>query len=171
MSGVKKVILNLRDSRGGIFDNFLLSCFPFINGNDTLAVGVNRKTKVVFDSTYIANHLKGKNPGRFRDFKIVCLVNGNTGSASEFFSKTLQRWGYVLIGEPTFGMSTKLRRCNLSDGSMMLVAIDKMYFGGKQEEIPETGVVPNFIVKNDEGLGIDLQLEKAIEILQKGDKK
>lgn len=168
VSGVKKVILNLRDSRGGIFGHFLLSSFLFMDSNDTLAVAVNRKTKTVFDSTYIVNYLKGKNQGRFKNLKIVCLINGNTGSASEFFAKTLQRWGYTLIGEPTAGMNTMLRRFSLSDGSIMLIAIEKMYFGSKQEEIPETGIVPNILVKNDPNSKKDLQLERAIEILQKG---
>ncbi len=162
-----KFIIDVRGNSGGLFGSFLFSCFPLMDGNDTLAVGVSGKTKDIYDSTYVAK-LGEKNPGRFKDLKLVCLVNNSTGSAAEFFAKTMQCWGHPLVGEPTYGVSTMLYPLMLMDGSEIDVAWQKIYFGGKQEEIPDTGVLPNFVVRNDPASEKDLQMEKAIEILQKG---
>lgn len=165
---VDRIIIDLRDNDGGFFESFLGSCPFFMSENDTIAIAASRKSSVVYDSLYIVNKFAKKDFGRFKDFKIACLVNNSTSSAAEFFARTLQRWDYPLIGESTTGRSNILQPFKLVDGSRINVAFLKIYFGGRQEEIPDTGVIPDFVVKNNVDLERDLQLEKAIEILEKG---
>ncbi|MDP3710526.1 MAG: S41 family peptidase [bacterium] len=169
--GVKDVVLDLSDDSGGFVESFLHSSYLFMSKNDTIAVSVSRESKTIYDSLYVVREFGKSNFGRFKDLRIVCIVNGNTASAAEFFAKTMQRWGYVLVGEPTAGYSTMLKPFVLMGGSRINIASQKTYFGGRQEEIPATGVRPDILVVSPLIYNYDLQLEKAIEILQKGDKK
>ncbi len=169
--GIKKIVLDLRDNGGGFVDSFLHSSLFFMPESDTIAVFAAKGSKEVYDSSYVAKEFGAKNIGKFKNLEVVCLINNNTGSAAEFLAKTLQRWGYKLVGEPTIGHSTTVRSFKLRDGSEVNISTKKAYFGGQEEEIPETGVKPDFLVQNPTDSSEDLQLKKAIEILQeRGDK-
>lgn len=168
ISGAKEFIIDLRNNGGGFVNSFFGSCPFFLVDNDTIAVEISRNPIVVYNSSYVAEEFGDKDIGRFKNHRIVCLVNKGTASAAEFFAKTMQRWGYVLVGETTFGKSHAQHVFSLVDGSVINVSFQRTYFGGNREEIPDTGIVPDVLIKNSVNSEKDLQLEKAIEILQKG---
>lgn len=96
---------------------------------------------------------------------LAILINGNSASASEVLSGAVKDYGIgKLVGETTFGKGVVQNIYNLSDGSGMKVTIAK-YYTPKGICIDGTGIEPDVKVKNPKNSSLDLQLEKAIEVI------
>lgn len=96
---------------------------------------------------------------------LVLLVNGNSASASEVLSGAVKDFKVgKLVGENTFGKGIVQNMYTLSDGSGVKVTIAK-YFTPNGICIHGKGILPDYVIKNDEKSDKDLQLEKAIDVI------
>lgn len=96
----------------------------------------------------------------------VVLINGATASAAEIFSSALRESNLAkLVGQTSYGKGTGQMLQAFPDGS----ALKYTYFEwltGLGHSIENTGIKPDFEIKNDSQTKIDGQLNKAIGLLR-----
>ncbi|MDD3022843.1 MAG: S41 family peptidase, partial [Syntrophomonadaceae bacterium] len=71
----------------------------------------------------------------------------------------------VLVGEKTYGKGLVQTVFPLRDGGALKLTTQK-YFTPDGTDINEVGISPDYVVKNDPDSEQDLQLEKAVEIIE-----
>lgn len=95
---------------------------------------------------------------------VVLLVNENSASASEVLAGALKDNGRaVLVGQKTYGKGSVQSLYKLQSGGVKLTVAHYYTSGGYI--IDGNGIEPDHAVENPED-GTDLQLEKALELLQ-----
>jgi carboxyl-terminal processing protease len=108
---------------------------------------------------------------------LVILVDGQSAAASEITASALQEnQRAVLVGTPTYGLSSLQSIRRLGDGSGLAVTVAK-WLTSKGRDIEKTGIVPDVVVKltqteqqdliRQRNLGTlaDPQYAKALQIL------
>jgi carboxyl-terminal processing protease len=160
---VTGVVLDLRNNPGGLFPDPVLDIAgQFLKNNDVIVYEKYR------DGTEKSYNARTKSP---TDLKMVILVNSGTASDAEILAGALKDYGRaVLVGEPTYGKGSVQTVRQLSDGSALHITVATWYTP-KHTEIEGTGLQPDFSVPltdDDIKKGIDPQLDRAIEWLQKG---
>jgi carboxyl-terminal processing protease len=162
-AGVTSLILDLRNNGGGLLQNAVGIASMFIEeGPIVYAVDRNNnKTSSDASGTVIW------------DKPVVVLVNGGSASASEILAAALRDYDIAdIVGVNTFGKNLIQNIRQLEDGSALLFTIAK-YQTPSQEDIPKTGITPDYIVaiptaeadSIELGSENDPQLLKALEIL------
>ena len=103
--------------------------------------------------------------GNLLDEKMVVLINGGSASASEILAGALKDYKRaVLVGEKSFGKGTVQQPEDFKDGSGIHITIAKWLLpSGKN--IHKEGIMPDVEVKFGDDPKVDLQLNKAMEIL------
>lgn len=172
--GAQKIILDLRNSPGGLLDEAITVASQFLTDGLVMqeqdAEG-NRKPLAV------------KSGGVATDLPLVVLINQGTASAAEIVSGALQDQGRAqLIGKTTFGTGTVLNQFSLDDGSALLLAT-RQWLTPKGRVIWHQGIEPDVTVElpRDGTLvtpsrlktmtpaeleaAQDAQLQKALEVL------
>ena len=109
------------------------------------------------------------------DTDIVVLVNEYTASASEILAAALSdNEEATIVGEKTYGKGVIQNAFPLADGSVLKLTVSE-YLTPNGDKINKIGITPDVEVtidpenKDANGDVIDLQREKAVEIL-KGNK-
>lgn len=176
----KKLVIDLRNNPGGLLNTCLEVCDFFIEENKLLLSVQGRDPKQT--QKFFASK-----PAKHPQWPIVVLVNRGSASASEILSGVLQDYKRGLIlGSKTFGKGSVQTVIPLSDGSALRLTTAKYYLPSGRS-IHELGVTPDTILemnKEDEvklmmqndGVPLkpgektvtDIQLEKAIELLNSG---
>ncbi len=155
MRGAKGIILDLRDNPGGILESAVDMASKFIASG----VIVTEKNKQGEIKKYEA---KG---GGDEDIPLVLLVNGGSASASEIVAGAIQDTGRApIVGEQTFGKASVQSVHKLKDGSNLVVT-SASYFTSKGRDINKKGIAPDYKVEMTDGSKVDIQLEKAKELL------
>ena len=100
------------------------------------------------------------------------LVNGNSASASEILAGAIQDYGKgTLVGTTTFGKGIVQRVLPLTDGTALKLTISA-YYTPKGNNIHGVGIEPDVVCEFDGDAyydeDVDNQLEKALEVLEKG---
>lgn len=102
------------------------------------------------------------------NLKMVILVNEGSASASEILAGALKEQGKAkLIGTRTFGKGSVQEVVDLSGGSSLKVTIAR-WLTPLGNSISENGLKPDYevqITEKDLSSGKDVQLEKALEVL------
>jgi len=159
-SGVKKLVIDLRNNPGGYLDvaQEIASYF--------LPLG-----KVITIESYAnddKDYLRSRGYDLFKDFKVVVLINSGSASASEILAGALRdNLGYKLIGEKSYGKGSVQEVKDLKDGSSIKVTIAK-WLTPNGTAINEVGLEPDIkveVTEKDIEKKYDAQLEKAIEII------
>jgi tricorn protease len=100
---------------------------------------------------------------------IVLLINNRSYSDAEIFPSAFRTLGLgKLVGEPTGGHVIGTSAINLIDGSMFRVPRTGV-FTAKGINMEREGVVPDVIIEphpDQIARGIDVQLDKAVEVVQ-----
>jgi carboxyl-terminal processing protease len=165
-TGYKKLILDLRGNPGGYLDAAVnLSSYFLDNGKVVVVEKQGKEANVI-------NHRSIGLVGLPKDIKVVVLVDGGSASASEILAGALQDHGIAkVVGEKSFGKGSVQELINLSDGSSIKVTIAK-WFTPNGTSISEHGITPDFPIsfgtstpKNKDGTLVDIQLNKAIEVV------
>ncbi|HZJ69031.1 MAG TPA: S41 family peptidase [Candidatus Eisenbacteria bacterium] len=169
--GAKNVVFDLRNNGGG-YVHEVLTMLDYLLPEGTMITEIGRRDGEKFE---IAEE-SDKYMGVPEDMEYICLINGNSASASELFAGCLRDWEKAeLVGETSFGKGVGTITKFLTDGSA--VQITNFYYNlPNGDNINELGLEPdyfielpeevrNFVVSRIEAED-DTQLQKAIEILK-----
>jgi len=156
--GPRGIILDLRNNPGGVLESALKVGGYFIPKGKIIAVEKQRDGKEIKHAS--------RGPSIFKDYKIVCLVNKGSASASEILAGALRDdMGVKLIGTVTFGKGTVQSFKTFPDGSSLKLTVAK-WLTPKGLSINKTGIKPDYEIASSGGAAKeDNQLKKAIEIL------
>ena len=164
LSGKTKLVLDLRGNPGGYLDAAVDMASWF------LPTG-----KVVVTEDYAGNtqNIVHRSSGYniFNDnLEMVVLVDRGSASASEILADALHYYGKAtLVGTPTFGKGSVQELVPITNDTALKITVAR-WLDPSGEQIPLTGIVPDYEVKiseEDIKAGKDPQLDKALELLNK----
>jgi carboxyl-terminal processing protease len=153
--GARRLILDLRDNGGGLFNAAIDVAGQFVTG--TVTIEIHRdKTETEFAP---------KSIGVALDLPLVVLVNHGTASAAEIVAGAVQdkRRG-ALIGDQTYGKGSVQNILPLSDGSSLHVTVAE-WLTPNRRQISRQGLTPDIVIARtpeDAQAGRDTQLDRAI---------
>ena len=165
------VVLDLRNNPGGFLIGSVFVASEFISDGVVVKQQGKQQTQT-FDV---------ERNGRLIGMPLVVLINKGSASASEIVAGALRdRLGVKLVGETTFGKGTVQDAEDLRDGAGIHITTGRWLLPNG-EGISEEGITPDVEVafapeteegEEEEGEGevtedsrVDLQLEKAVEVL------
>ncbi|MBU0707389.1 S41 family peptidase [Patescibacteria group bacterium] len=155
------LVLDLRNNPGGYLGVAVEVTGEFVD--DKLVV-----TEVFSNGDKSDHYPDGGN--RLIDFPTVVLIGQGTASAAEILAGALQDHGMAtLVGETTFGKGSVQDYVEFDDGSSLKVTVAE-WLTPNGRSINKTGIDPDIMIEytyEDYLAGIDLQLDKAIELLTK----
>jgi carboxyl-terminal processing protease len=151
------IILDLRNNPGGYLQASVLAASDFLKEG----VVVKQESSNGITETYRVDQTRGN----LIDDKLVVLINGGSASASEILAGALKDHSRAkLVGEKSFGKGTVQETKEFKDGSGIHITIAKWLLpSGKN--IHKEGINPDVEVKSGEDPKVDVQLDKAIEVL------
>lgn len=155
-----KIILDLRNNPGGYLET----------AQDIAGWFLEKGVVVLLEDEGVDKEqisYKSNGPATFSSFPVVVLINNGSASASEILAGALRDQKRTqLIGETSFGKGSVQKPITLSDGSFLKVTIAR-WLTPNGHCIDEMGLEPDVIVEAlEDETEKDLQLEKAIEILE-----
>ncbi|MEN9524339.1 MAG: carboxy-terminal-processing protease, carboxyl-terminal processing protease [Candidatus Parcubacteria bacterium] len=164
LSGNKKLILDLRGNPGGYLDAAWDMASWF------LPVGTVVVTED-FGKNGEPNIYRSKGYNIFsKDLKMLILVDGGSASASEILSGALQEQGVAkLVGAKTFGKGSVQQLIPITSDTSLKVTIAR-WLTPKGHNLSHDGLEPDYKVEisdKDAEAKIDVQMEKAVELLNK----
>lgn len=160
-SGVKKIVLDLRNNPGGYLETARKIASYFLSPDQTVVIEDfgEGKEQTIYKTD--GNHILLKYP-------LAVLINQGSASASEILAGALRdNRGIKLIGEKSFGKGSVQEVIYLKGNSFLKVTIAK-WLTPNGSSISEVGLEPDIKVEvknSDTETEKDLQLEKALEII------
>lgn len=118
--GMQQVIIDLSDNGGGYLNAAIDMCNEFLD----------RKQLIVYTEGAQSprNEANAMGNGKYKDLKVVVMVNQYSASAAEIFSGAMQDWDRaVVVGRRTFGKGLVQRPFKFEDGSMMRLTVARYY--------------------------------------------
>lgn len=162
--GAEAYILDIRNNPGGFLRSAIEVTSQFVGGRAVLV------TEQWSDGR--EQKFRAQRGGLLTDpdIPLVVLVNKGSASASEILAGAIQDTGRgTLVGEETFGKGAVQNVYNLSDQSQLNVTIAH-WLTPNGDDIHGHGILPDIVVTlTEEQIEAqeDVQLERAIEVLQK----
>jgi carboxyl-terminal processing protease len=138
-AGAAKIILDLRDSPGGLLEEAVVVASQFVaEGNVMLEQDADGEQRA----------LRARPGGAATDdIPVVVLINEATASAAEIVSGALQdNDRATLVGTKTFGTGTVLNSFELDDGSALLLAT-RQWLTPEGRELWHKGIEPDVVVE------------------------
>lgn len=164
-SGIKSLIIDLRNNGGGIVDE-ALEIADFVTDKDSVLL-------YEVDKNNNETVKKSKNVPII-NMPIIILTNENTASASEILAGALKDLGKAkTVGTTTYGKGVIQQIMRLNDGSGLKVTIEE-YQTPNRSKINKIGIKPDENVELPKDIenvlnieeSKDTQLQKAIEMLK-----
>lgn len=161
-SGMKKLIIDLRNNTGGYLDSAETTANLFLKKGKLIYSLEDKKSKEdYYDQT-----------DTYRDYPVVVLINSNSASSAEILAAALKdSYGAVLVGQTSYGKGKVQQTYDMEDGSMAKFTSAK-WLRPTGDCIDKKGIKPDFEVaqttqtdENGEELIIDTQLVKALEVI------
>lgn len=166
-SGLSKLVIDLRGNPGGYLEASVNMASYFLRDGQVVVSEKQGKSETQL------NHRSTGIVGLPSGIKVAVLVDGGSASASEILAGALKDHGIAkVVGTKTFGKGSVQELINLDGGASLKVTIAKWYTPNGIN-ISEHGITPDFDVaatttlKLKDGTVRDVQLEKAIELLNK----
>lgn len=155
------LIFDLRNNGGGLLNTAIQVVSEFIGEGVVMYQQYGNGETLAFDA------IPG---GLATDIPLVVLVNEGTASASEITAGAIQDYNRApLVGVTTYGKGSVQTWTGLkTDGGGVRITIAR-WLTPEGRQINEEGLTPEYIVElteEDYEQGNDLQLEKAIEVLE-----
>lgn len=118
--GMKQVIIDLSDNGGGYLNAAIDMCNEFLGKGQLIVYTEGIQSP--------RNEAKAFGNGKYKDLKLVVMVNQYSASAAEIFSGAMQDWDRgVIVGRRSFGKGLVQRPFHFEDGSMMRLTIARYY--------------------------------------------
>jgi carboxyl-terminal processing protease len=157
------VILDLRNNPGGYLDTAVEVASEWIEDGVIVTEEFDAENK---------NEFLARGRARLKDYKTVVLVNQGSASASEIVAGALKDYGKAaIVGMRTFGKGSVQTLEEFEDGSSIKITVAK-WLTPKGNYINEQGITPDAEVEmtlEDYEEGRDPQMEKAVDVLMKGE--
>lgn len=158
------LVLDLRNNPGGLFPDPVLDITgQFLKNSDVV---LYEKYRDGTEKDFRAGNRRGAT-----DIPLAVLVNSGTASAAEIVAGALKDYKRgVLIGEPTYGKGSVQVIRSLSDGAALHITVATWYTP-KRTPLDGKGLEPDIAIPlTDDSIKkkLDLQLDRAIQYLQKG---
>jgi carboxyl-terminal processing protease len=163
-SGSTKLVIDLRGNPGGYLDSAInIASFFIDEGKVIVSESFRDETS---DMSY-----RSHGPKLFdKSFSLVVLVDEGSASASEILAGALKEHGVgTLIGEKTFGKGSVQELVKITEDTSLKVTVAN-WFTPNGVSISKEGLLPDIKVSftsKDLEMGIDPQMNKAVEILLK----
>ena len=155
--GARGLVLDVRNNPGGLLDSVVDVTGHFVDEGLVL---------YEIDGNGTRRDWNARSEGLARDIPMVLLVNQFSASGSEVLAGAVKDTDRaVLIGEQTFGKGSVNTLRELSDGSGLYFTIARWYTPGGTL-IEGEGLAPDIEIPESEDFLEDVQLDKAIEILE-----
>jgi carboxyl-terminal processing protease len=158
---VDGIVLDLRNNPGGLVSSVIEVASEFL---DDGLVGYR------IDADGNREDWEVASGGLAREIPLVLLVNGGSASGSEVIAGAMQSHKRALVvGSQTFGKGTVNVQVELNDGSGINVSIAR-FFSPNGDTINRIGITPDIVIErtqDDALLGLDPQMAKAIELLER----
>lgn len=159
----KGVILDLRNNGGGYLTTAIEVVSQFIPRGVVMYEEYGDGTRRTFEA------LRG---GLATEVPLVVLVNEGTASASEITAGAIQDFGRgLLVGVKTYGKGSVQNWIELDNNGGGLRVTVARWLTPKERQIHGVGLEPDVVVERTEediAAERDPQLDKAVEILQRG---
>lgn len=155
---VAGIIIDVRNNPGGFLQGAVALASEFLDSGSLVVTeeGSDGRTQ----------EFKVERIGRFKNQRVVVLVNGGSASASEIFAGALRDINDIqLVGQTTFGKGTIQEPQQVENGAGLHITIAK-WLTPSGFWVNEGGLVPDIEVENNPETEEDEQLQKAIELLQ-----
>jgi len=151
------IVLDMRNNPGGYLQASVLVASDFLSDG---VVVTQESTNGVKEPYYV-----DKTKGNLVNDKLVVLINGGSASASEILAGALKDYDRAkLVGEKSFGKGTVQETKEFKDGSGLHITIAKWLLpSGKN--IHKEGIEPDVEVKSGDDSNVDVQFDKAVEVL------
>ena len=155
-SGMKKLLIDLRNNPGGLLSQAVRMVDLFISTNDTIVFTRGRINGS--SETYMSK-------SQYKDISIplVVLINNGSASASEIVSGAFQDLDRaIIVGERSFGKGLVQRQYELDDGSAARITIAKYYTpSGRLIQRPYDKGLDEYYLNDDDGVdSIDVETKK-----------
>lgn len=119
-SGMKSLVLDLRDNPGGLLKTAIGMCDEFLDDDKLIVFTKHRSGEI--DYTY------AKHKGDFEKGKLVVLINEGSASASEIVAGALQdNDRAIIVGRRSFGKGLVQEEMMLNDGSRIRLTTARYY--------------------------------------------
>ncbi|MGN0576791.1 MAG: S41 family peptidase [Ruminococcus sp.] len=156
-NGAKAFIFDVRDNGGGLV-SALEECVDPLLPEGIVATAEYKdghsETLVYSDESEL-------------NLPMIVLVNDKTASAGELFAASLKDFGKAqLVGIQTFGKGVMQQTTEFEDGSAVVLTVAE-YKTAYSECYDGIGLVPDYVVENEEDSETDFQYNKAVEIISK----
>ena len=180
---LKGLILDLRNNPGGLLDQAVKVADRFVDSGVIVSIdGRREEQKMKFYA-----HTQGTIPR----YPLVVLINNGSASGAEIVAGAIQDLNRgLLVGTKTFGKGSVQTIFPLKDGSGLRLTTAK-YYTPNGRSIHNKGITPDIVVeppkpenekattpekekeisKKEEKKPVDLQLNRALELLKKGEVK
>ena len=119
-SGMKKMVLDLRDNPGGYLGSAIFICNEFLEKGELIVYtqGKYRVREEIFSD----------DGGSLKDIELVVLINEGSASASEIVSGCIQDLDRgILVGNRSFGKGLVQEEIRLNDGSAVRITTQRYY--------------------------------------------
>ncbi|HYC53007.1 MAG TPA: S41 family peptidase [Gemmatimonadaceae bacterium] len=118
-SGMKRLLLDLRDNGGGLVAQAGDVAGEFLPKGAVMYTTEGRKASVRKTVKVARSFWRGE-----RSYPVVVLTNAGTASASELVAGALQDHDRaVIVGRPSFGKALLMQGMPLTDGSVMMLVV------------------------------------------------
>ncbi|SHE29443.1 carboxyl-terminal processing protease [Desulfofundulus australicus DSM 11792] len=153
--GMRAVLLDLRNNPGGELRSAVKVAGYFIPRGPVVYIQYRSGREETYSS-------EGKN----LNLPLVVLINRASASAAEILAGAVKDTGSgILVGEKTFGKGIVQTVYEL-DNSAALKLTTARYLTPARHDINKKGIVPDVVVEQEPQAQVDLQLERAIQILE-----
>ena len=118
--GMKQLIIDLGNNGGGYLNAAIDMCNEFLQ----------KRQLIVYTEGNNSPRQEGNadGSGKYKDLKLVVLVDQYSASASEIFSGAMQDWDRaVIVGRRSYGKGLVQRPFRFDDGSMMRLTVARYY--------------------------------------------
>lgn len=120
-SGMKRLVLDLRDNGGGFLEEAVRMADQFLDGSKRIVYTKARKAE--FEESY-----DSRSGDPFEQIPVIVLINNASASASEIVAGAIQDWDRgLVVGETSFGKGLVQRQWPLQDGSAFRLTIARYY--------------------------------------------